>query len=284
MKFFLILFLLPLSASAKDLYQIYTLSEKKIQQTFLQLLDDACRSAGRDWTNSSFDPAAGHWGDGGNGSNNGGIRTVGSMVLACGTLLKYDDGLGDGERRDLLAKAAAGLRNAVATHFTGRQKCTDGKQWGGLDRPGSKAWQSSYWTGSLAFGAWLIWEKLDPGLQQDIERVVAAQDDLMAAGNPPTGLWSDTNAEENGWDVPCLVLGELMFPSHPHHAVWRETALKYWELHDLPFIDLYGTLGTHGNDPFAARMEQMSLQYLHDCLDLKTALENWRNQKMSVLS
>jgi hypothetical protein len=35
-----------------------------------------------------------------------------------------------------------------------------------------------------------------------------------------------------------------------------------WELHGLPFINLFATLGTHAHDPFASRMEQQSLQYL----------------------
>jgi hypothetical protein len=200
-------------------------------------------------------------------------------------------------------------------------------------------------------------------LRQDIERVVAAQDDLLATGNPPVNLWSDTKAEENGWNVPLLSLGELMFPSNPHAALWHETALKYmmntlctaadsndaslvdgravkdwvlganlqpdytlenhnifhpsyvacssyfltqaalyytyasrpvpqaadhhlsdtwrlfrtvtlpwgevaypqgmdWELHGLPYINLYAAFATRGKDPFAARMEQSTLQYM----------------------
>ncbi|HEX3628563.1 MAG TPA: hypothetical protein VH280_24400 [Verrucomicrobiae bacterium] len=362
MKLLSIFLLFSFCASAKDLYQIHPLSEKQIQQTYIRLLEDACQYADRDWTNSSFDPAAGYWGDGVS-SGNEGIRTIGSMVLACGTLLKYDNSLSDVERRDLLSKSVAAIRYVTATHYTGTQKCSNGKQWGGMDRPGYKTWQSSYWAGSLAFGAWLIWDKLDPQLQQDVERVVTAQDDLLATGNPPVNLWLDTKAEENGWNIPLLCLGELMFPSNPHAALWHQTALKYmmntlctaadtndtslvdgravkdwvlganlqpdytlenhgifhpsyvgcssyfmtqaamyyayagkdipqaanhhlldvwqmfrtiilpwaetadpqsmdWELHGLPFIDLYGTLATHGKDPFAARMEQSSLQYL----------------------
>lgn len=361
MKYVLLFLWLPLSAPAGDLYQIHTLSEKEIQQTYLQLLHDTCFYADRDWTNSSFDPAAGYWGPG--VSTERGIRLVGHMVLACGTLLKYDPDLTGRERRDLLAKTTAALRYVTATHFTGTQKCTDGRPWGGMDRPGFKSWQTSYWTGSFAFGSWLIWDQLDPALQRDIERVVAAQDDLLATGNPPTGLWLDTKAEENGWNVPCLALGELMFPANPHAHLWHETALKYmmntlcteadthdtnlvdgrpvnewvlganlqpdytlenhnifhpsyigcssyfltqaamyyayagrpipeaathhlldtwrmfrtiilpwgesadpqgmdWELHGLPFIDLYGALATQDQDPFAARMEQGSLQYM----------------------
>ena len=37
----------------------------------------------------------------------------------------------------------------------------------------------------------------------------------------------DTKAEENGWNVPCLTLGELMFPSHPHVAAWHQSAEEY---------------------------------------------------------
>jgi hypothetical protein len=365
-RFVLLLVLFPFCASAKDLYQIHQLSEKETQQTYIKVLHDACFYADRDWTNSSFDPKAGYWGGGLSGEYNG-IRPIGSMVLACGTLLKYDDDLTASERENLLSKTIAALRYATATHFTGPQRCIDGKQWGGLDRPGVHSgrvqWESSYWTSSFALGAWLIWDKLGPQLQQDVERVVAAQDNLLATGNPPVNLWLDTKAEENSWNVPLLTLGELMFPSSPHATLWHKTALKYmmntlctaadtndtslvdgqpvkdwvlganlqpdytlenhgifhpsyiacssyfltqaamyytyagkpipraathhlmdvwqmyrtiilpwgetaypqgmdWELHGLPYIDLYGTLATHGQDPFAARVEQSTLQYM----------------------
>jgi hypothetical protein len=353
-------------SSAKDLYPIHQLSEKEVQQTYLQLLHDACFYADRNWTNSSFDSKAGYWGSGFSGEHDG-IRPISSMVMTCATLLKYDDGLTADEREDLLAKTTVAIRYETATHFTGTQKCTDGKQWGGLDRPGVKTgrvqWESSYWTSHLALGAWLIWDKLDPQLQQGVERVVAAQDDFLTNGNPPVNLWLDTKAEENGWNVPLLTLGELMFPSNPHAALWHETALKYmmntlctaadtndtslvdgkpvnqwvlganlqpdytlenhnifhpsyvgcssyfladaamyytyagkpvpqaathhlmdvwqmyrtiilpwgetaypqgmdWDLHGLPYLDLYGALATHDQNPFASHMEQSILQYM----------------------
>ncbi len=362
MKFFLVLLLLPFCAPAGELYQIRQLSEQDILQTYTQILRDACHHADPDWKSSSFDPAAGYWGDGVSGGNEG-IRTVASMVLACGTLLKYDDGLSDRQRRELLAKATAAIQYATVTHVTGTQKCADGKHWGATPKFGPESWQSGMWTGTLAFGAWLMWDKLEPASQQGIERVIAWEDDILVKRRPPTGLWLDTKAEENGWEAPCLVLGELMFPSHPHAAAWHETALEYlmntlctaddlhdtnlvdgravnqwvrganlqpdftlenhnifhpsyvacssyfltqaemyyayagrpipqaathhlmdtwrmfqtiilpwgeaaypqgmdWELHNLPFLNLFATLGTHEKDPLAARMEERSLQYI----------------------
>lgn len=362
MRFFLIVLVCPLCVAAGDLYQIHQLSKQAVLETYTPLLRDACRHAERDWKSSSFTPAAGYWGNGISGGNEG-IRAIGGMVLACGALLKYDNGLPDNERRDLLAKATAALRYATATHVTGGQKCVDGKPWGATDKFGPESWQSGMWAGTLAFGAWLIWDQLDPALRQGIQRVIAWEDDILTRREPPTGLWLDTKAEENGWEVPCLVLGELMFPAHPHAAAWHDTALKYmmntlctaadlqdtnwvdgravnqwvrganlqpdftlenhnifhpayvacscyfltqaamyytyagrpipeaachhlmdtwrmfqtlllpwgeaaypqgmdWELHGLPFLNLFASLATHGHDPLAARMEERSLQYM----------------------
>jgi hypothetical protein len=46
---------------------------------------------------------------------------------------------------------------------------------------------------------------------------------------------------------------------------WGEVAYPQgmdWELHGLPYINLFAALGTYGKDPFAARMEQNILQYM----------------------
>lgn len=362
--FLLMLLLTVVPARSQGLYHVHPLSEQEITQTYIQILTDACHNSDGQWKTSSFDPGAGYWGDGVSAGNEG-IRTISDMVLTCGALLKYDDSLSDADRHDLLDKATAALRYICATHITGPQKCPDGKQWGATEKFGSESWQSGMWTGTFAFGAWLMWDKLDPSLRQSLERVIAWEDDILSRRPPPNGLWLDTKAEENAWEVPCLVLGELMFPSHPHAPAWHQGALKYmmntlcteqdthdsvivdgelvnqwvkganiqpdftlenhnifhpsyvgcscyflteaamfytyagrpipqaathhlqdtwrmfqsiilpwgeaaypqgmdWELHGLPFINLYATLATHDSDPFAARMEQCTLQLMRD--------------------
>ncbi len=362
MKFFLILLLLPFCAPAADLYQIHPLSEREILQTYTQMLRDACHHAEGEWKTSSFDPAAGYWGDGVSAGNEG-LRTIASMALASATLLKYDPDLSAGERRQLLAKVTAAIRYATATHITGTQKCTDGKHWGATKKFGGESWQSGMWTGTLSFGAWLVWDKLDPALQQNFQRMAAWEDDILSQRKPPTNLSLDTKAEENAWEVPTLVMGELMFPANTNAAVWHEAALEYmmntlctaddlrdtnlvdgravnqwvrganlqpdftlenhnifhpsyvscssyfmteaamfytyagkpvpqaaghhlldtwhmfqtiilpwgesaypqgmdWELHGLPPLNLFASLGTREHDPLAARMESRSLQYM----------------------
>jgi hypothetical protein len=73
---------IPAVEPGRDLYRIHRLSESGMLEMYTRLLEDACRYAARDWKTSSFDPAAGYWGDG-VADGNGGTRTVASMLLVC---------------------------------------------------------------------------------------------------------------------------------------------------------------------------------------------------------
>ena len=213
-----LLILLPICAGANDVYRIRPLSERELIKMYESIMLDCCRYSVRDWHDSAFDPQAGYWGDGISDGNEG-IRAIGNMVLTSAGLLKYSH-LNDTERRELMDKAIRALRYAVATHITGTQKCADGKQWGG-------SWQSGMWTSTLCFGAWLIWDDLEPALQAGVERVVASEADRLLSVKLPTGRWGDTKAEENGWELTCVSLAANMFSSQPHAAAWNEKAIEY---------------------------------------------------------
>lgn len=349
------------AVAPRSIYSIHQLSEQELLDTYEHLLREACSNAAMEWKTVDFDANAGLWGDGAS-SGNGGIRTIVSMLLACATLIRYGH-LDRATSSDLVAKSRAALRFTAASHRTGRAMCTDGKKWGATPEFGSESWQSGMWTGTLAWASWLIWNELDSELQQELERVIAWECDILSHRPPPNGLWLDTKAEENGWEVPCLVMSTLMFPSHPHAADWQQAAYRYmmnvlcteadtrdtsisdgrpvnewikganlqpdytlenhgifhpayvgcssyfltqavmyytyahravpqaathhlldtwrmfqtvilpwgesacpqgmdWELHGLPYINLYASLATRWRDPLAAHLEQCSLQYL----------------------
>jgi hypothetical protein len=212
--------LLPLVAQSGDLYHIRHLSERERTQTYTSLLLDACRHADQVWHDSSADTGIGYWGSGRSDQPNEGIRAIGGMVLACGTLVKYSDTLPAADRRLSSQRATRAIRFAVSSHLTGPLTCTDGKRWGG-------SWQSAMWTGTLAFGAWLIQDDLDSELRQGLERVVAFEADRFLQTKPPAGSWGDTKAEENGWNMICLAVAANMFPAHPHASAWNEKATEY---------------------------------------------------------
>jgi hypothetical protein len=48
-----------------------------------------------------------------------------------------------------------------------------------------------------------------------------------------------------------------------------------WELHGLPFVNLYASLATYQKDPLAARMEKLALQYLR-------GWQNWGHGDLAV--
>ncbi len=215
----LILLLLPVCVRAGDIYHIRPMSEPELMATYETMIRDACRQADGNWHDASFDPNAGHWGNGLSGENEG-IRAISHMMVASGTLLKYSHALTPDERANLKTKMIKAARYVVATHITGTQKCTDGKQWGA-------SWQSPMWAAAFAFGAWFVWDDLDQGLRKDIERVMASECDRVLTLKIPTGRWNDTKAEENGWTLICLSVAANMFPSNPHASAWNEKALEY---------------------------------------------------------
>jgi hypothetical protein len=212
--------LLTLRAQAGDLYHIRQLSERALTDTYAAMLLDACHHADSVWQESTSDPAAGYWGSGRSDNMNEGVRAIAGMVLACGALVKYDTALSGADRQEYLRKATRAIRFAVSAHRTGQGHCTDGKPWGG-------SWQSAMWTATLGFGAWLIWDDLEPGLREGVERVVASEADRFLNVKPPSGLSGDTKAEENGWDMTCLALAPNMFAAHPHAAAWKQKAIEY---------------------------------------------------------
>jgi hypothetical protein len=220
LRLFGLLLALPLGTRGEQIYQVHQLSEKQLLNTYVSVMRDACRFAGRFWTNSTSDPPIGWWGSGRSDQMNEGIRAISGMVLTCGALLKYSEALPDAERKEYSSKATAAIRYAVTTHLSGTARCADGKPWGG-------SWQSAYWTATLGFGAWLIWDDLDAELRSDIERVIASEADRFLTGNPPGGTFNDTKAEENGWNLVCISLAANMFPQHSHAALWRQKAIQY---------------------------------------------------------
>ncbi len=217
---FLLLLVSLCSLKAEPPYQIKSLSEQEMLNMYTSLLRDACHHADQFWKDWPADPRCGMWGSGRSDQVNEGIRAISEMLLGSGALLRYSDALSDAERKEYTRKNIAAIRYAVGTHLSGTQKCTDGKPWGG-------SWQSAMWTATLGLGAWLIWDKLDPDLQKDVERVLASESDRFLNVKPPGKEPGDTKAEENGWNMICLSVTANMFPKNPHAAAWEKKGLEY---------------------------------------------------------
>jgi len=116
--------------------------------------------------------------------------------------------------------AIAMLRFVLPTHGAGNIMTASGKQW-------NSQWQSALWASSAGMGAWLLWDELDPELQWLAARMIADEADRFVGQRPPGQVEDDTKAEENAWNSTVISLAACMFPHHPHHQAWMDTA-KTW--------------------------------------------------------
>lgn len=88
-------------------------------------------------------------------------------------------------------------------------------------------WQSAFWAGELARGAWLLHDRLPEEARRNVARMLAMETDRFLQGPPPHNEFLDTKAEENAWNSQALVLAACMLPNHPHHDDWENKAREY---------------------------------------------------------
>lgn len=156
----------------------------------------------------------GYFGDGDNGEM--GLRSMGNFIFTCALLAsdpRYDPSPSGVSREKLLDYARQCLRYMTRSHVTGDLKCGNGGQWG-------DQWQSSWWTGKMAAGARLIWDRLTPEERGGVERVVVHEADRDLGRTAPGGASRDTKSEENAWDTEAMTWACALFPDHPNAPKW----------------------------------------------------------------
>ena len=156
---------------------------------------------------------------GNGGSLEGDIRSNAHTAFGLAVLARVFD---DRAARD---QSVAILRFLLCTHGAGEMKCADGKQW-------HNQWQSAMWAYSAGKAAWLLWDDLDPQLKWLAARMICDEADRFIDKKPPMQIERDTKAEENAWDSTVIALAYNMFPRHPHHETWRETAIR-WQINSF---------------------------------------------------
>jgi hypothetical protein len=88
-------------------------------------------------------------------------------------------------------------------------------------------WQSSWWTAEMATAAWLVWDRLEPSVQEGVADMVVYHADLIASQQPGARVNLDTEAETVAWNSTILALAVNMLPKHPHATKWREAVERY---------------------------------------------------------
>lgn len=216
----IILLTLAVSASAGVYTVKPSISNDELMGLYSTMIAQYCQYAESKWHTSAFDSNAGYWGSGIHDGGNEGTRAVSNTALAYAVAAKKSDAVSASLRSLCLRHAVAAIRYVVATHLTGKQVCTNGKQWG-------NAWQSAMWTGTMCMAAWVLWDDLDADTRAGVQRVTEYEANRYLNNRPPGNEWGDTKAEENGWDLTCIAAAANMFPNHPNADKWREKCIDY---------------------------------------------------------
>lgn len=166
--------------------------------------------------------AGGYFGNG--QSVEHGARTNADYAFVYSFIYKkcQDQTLPNGVTFDVIKQhALSAIRYSYNSHTANKvQLCTDSKYWG-------QVWESSMWCTSTAYAAWLMWDDLTDADKTAIKKIVVAEANYKLSTTIPTGVNSDTKAEENGWDTNILAIAASMFPEEKNAEAWTYRCKQY---------------------------------------------------------
>ncbi len=117
--------------------------------------------------------------------------------------------------------ALGAIRYSYKTHKANQTLlCTDNIYWG-------LVWESSLWSTSTAYAAWLMWDDLTADDKAAIKKMVMAEANLKLSTPIPTAINNDTKAEENGWDTNILAMAAALFPEEKNAKAWTYLCQQY---------------------------------------------------------
>ena len=205
-----------------ELYAIGTVSGVDVQITTNQISESNVKATIRQmlakhlvYAEGKYVSASGYFGKG--SSVEDGARPNADYALVYAFIYKncQDQTLPNGLTFDLVKQhALAAIRYSYKTHVANKTiTCSDGLYWGIV-------WESSMWTESLGYAAWLMWSDLTDADKAAIKNVIVSEANYNLSRTIPTGINSDTKAEENGWDTNILAVAASMFPEEKNAEAW----------------------------------------------------------------
>lgn len=159
-----------------------------------------------------------------------------AVFAAVGTMPDYEEAVAGMPQQEVRSKAIRAIRYLCFTHDTGPEECVrvagpnqhcSGKKWGGRGDTFFRASQTGTVVHAMACAAWLLHDELDEETRQLMESVLEYYADCYSALKPGSGVYFDTQCEENGWTSSGIGAAAALLPDHPRSAEWTESALRW---------------------------------------------------------
>lgn len=156
-----------------------------------------------------------------------------AVLARCGP---FGAAVAGASRDELIAKTVAAIRYLGFTHDTGPADCVRAegpnphaslRKWGGAGDDFFRASQHGVPVAGVCSAAWLLWEHLDDETRRLAVNVLESYADRWAPEPPRSGVYLDTQTEENGWTGQCLGLAAAMLPHHSRAPEWSEAAARW---------------------------------------------------------
>ncbi len=151
---------------------------------------------------------------------------------------EYDPALTGCTRHELRQMAYKGLRYLCFTHDTGPADCIRpavgmgrhdccANKWGERGRGFFTESQCGVTLGQMAVTALLLSDLLDDETWAMLEAIFTDYAERFAALEPRSGVFLDTQMEENAWTSLGLASAALMLGHHPRAECWHASARKW---------------------------------------------------------
>jgi hypothetical protein len=169
-----------------------------------------------------------------------GLETAGpaAMMAIVSTSPEYDEAATGYSKKQLREAAIKGLRFLCFTHDTGPADCLRPKESLGRPEPANTKWgergkgffpesQCSGTIHNLNIIAALLPDMVDDETGQMLANINMDYMERFGAMPPPSGVYNNTQMEENGWTALGLSSAYLLLPRHPQAEAWAKQAARW---------------------------------------------------------
>jgi hypothetical protein len=151
---------------------------------------------------------------------------------------EFDERICGCSREGLQDMALRGLRYLSFTHDTGPPECVRpekglgrvencGTKWGEAGKGFFRASQCGRYAAKMAIASLLLGDRVDDETWSMLATIHEDYASRFAGVAPKSGIYTNTQMEENAWTSTGLASVECLLKDHPSAQVWREAAHRW---------------------------------------------------------
>jgi len=211
--------------------------ENDLSRRYLRMIEKWVRAGAHSFAEWPERPNCGHFLS---GCHWYGLETIGpAFALAvASTSNEFDEKAANITRDQLQEMAIKAIRYLCFTHDTGPEDCVRpdagwgdprnfGTKWGERGGGFFRESQCGRTTAPLAAISLLLRDRIDAETWSMVARVQADYADRFGAMPPRSGVYANTQMEENAWTAEGLVAAHLFLENHPEAETWEALSRRW---------------------------------------------------------